>query len=78
MTATNSDRLSQGASPGAPPGELRRVLVAEDNKLNSMLIEEQLRAIGFAAEIQANGRDALGRWRGGNLRRCSPTSTCPA
>jgi CheY-like chemotaxis protein/HPt (histidine-containing phosphotransfer) domain-containing protein len=66
MTATKPDRSPPGA-PTAAPATQRRVLVAEDNKLNSVLIAEQLRAIGFEAEIHCNGRDALERWRSGGF-----------
>jgi two-component system, sensor histidine kinase and response regulator len=67
MTATTPDPSSEPESTDRPPGGLRRVLVAEDNKLNIMLITEQLRAIGYAAEIQRNGFDALARWRSGGF-----------
>jgi two-component system sensor histidine kinase/response regulator len=39
------------------------VLVAEDNRLNSLLMQEQLRLLGFSAEFATTGRDALARWR---------------
>ena len=67
MTATKPNRSPEGAPSAAPRVASRRVLVAEDNKLNSVLIAEQLRAIGFEAEIHCNGQDALGRWRSGDF-----------
>ena len=41
------------------------VLVVEDNRLNSLLMSEQLRILGFAAEFVTSGSEALQRWRGG-------------
>jgi signal transduction histidine kinase/CheY-like chemotaxis protein/HPt (histidine-containing phosphotransfer) domain-containing protein len=38
-----------------------RVLVAEDNTVNQMVIRELLRTVGIEAEIVANGRDAVER-----------------
>ena len=45
--------------------ELPRVLVAEDNKLNSLLIAEQLRILAFVPDVVGSGREALLRWRSG-------------
>jgi CheY-like chemotaxis protein len=33
--------------------------VAEDNTINQIVIDSQLEAIGFAATIAGNGREAL-------------------
>ena len=48
------------SSPRSP-----MILVAEDNKLNCLLMAEQLRLLGFAAEIAESGQEALVRWRTG-------------
>ncbi len=43
----------------------RLVLLAEDNEINSAVIQEQLRILGYAAEAAADGLEALARWRTG-------------
>jgi two-component system, sensor histidine kinase and response regulator len=43
------------------------VLVAEDNRLNSLLIAEQLHVLELEPELVTNGRVALERWRGGGF-----------
>jgi PAS domain S-box-containing protein len=45
----------------------RRILVAEDNETNRTVILKQLRLVGFGAEVTANGREALERWRSGDF-----------
>ncbi|MBA2547717.1 MAG: PAS domain S-box protein [Burkholderiaceae bacterium] len=45
----------------------RRILVAEDNETNRIVIRQQLALIGFAADIAADGREALERWRTGDF-----------
>jgi len=47
--------------------EGRLILVAEDNQANRAVILHQLAAIGWAAEIVANGRSALEHWRKGRF-----------
>ena len=44
-----------------------RVLVAEDNRLNSLLIAEQLHVLELEPEVVTNGCIALERWRGGRF-----------
>jgi CheY-like chemotaxis protein len=41
------------------------ILVAEDTKLNAMLMTEQLRLLGFSSQIATTGREALALWRTG-------------
>jgi two-component system sensor histidine kinase/response regulator len=55
------------ARPEHPPVDPVRVLVAEDNRLNCLLIEEQLRVLGWAPAIVTSGREALQRWRSGSF-----------
>lgn len=43
-----------------------RVLVAEDNQINLLLIEAQLEELGCQADFAENGVEALKLWQGGN------------
>lgn len=45
----------------------RLILVAEDNEFNRIVIKQQLRLLGFAADIAADGREALEKWRSGDF-----------
>jgi len=40
----------------------RLVLVVEDNEVNQNVIDEQLKRLGFLADIANNGQDALTKW----------------
>jgi two-component system sensor histidine kinase/response regulator len=44
----------------------RLILVAEDNEINQKVIRQQLNLLGYAADVTANGRDALERCQSGN------------
>jgi len=65
----------QGHAPAPAPApnydqarlQRRLILVAEDNETNRKVIQQQLRLIGFAAEVVVNGREALQRWRSGDF-----------
>ncbi|MBK9440434.1 MAG: CHASE domain-containing protein [Comamonadaceae bacterium] len=45
----------------------RLVLLAEDNETNSDVLMEQLRLLGYAAVLAADGRQALAQWRTGRF-----------
>jgi two-component system sensor histidine kinase/response regulator len=54
------------AAPGVIASPSRtHLLVAEDNRLNILLMQEQLRLLGFSAEFVTTGSDALMHWREG-------------
>jgi two-component system sensor histidine kinase/response regulator len=46
-------------SGGAGPGSRRRVLVAEDNEVNQLVVEGLLARRGIASDLARNGREAL-------------------
>jgi len=64
--APRADRWSR-TRRAVPAGAVRRglILVAEDNPINQHVISAQLLLLGLDAEVVANGRDALQRWRQG-------------
>ena len=66
-TRPGQHRGAQGVEPGAPRPMAkyapayppRRILVAEDNVTNQIVIRAQLRKLGYEAEIVANGKEVL-------------------
>ncbi len=44
----------------------RLILIAEDNETNQKVIVRQLALLGYTADVAADGRDALERWRSGD------------
>jgi two-component system capsular synthesis sensor histidine kinase RcsC len=66
--------LAQGANPlrEMPPAEATKpqklglkVLVAEDNPINLLLLKEQLEELGCSVTLSSNGQEAFLRWRPG-------------
>lgn len=56
---THADSMSRDAAI-----EKRRlILVAEDNETNQLVISQQLDLLGYAADMTANGAEALERWK---------------
>jgi CheY-like chemotaxis protein/two-component sensor histidine kinase len=53
------------AVPEACVGQ--RILLAEDNEINRDVIAEQLRLLGFDAEVAEDGEQALEMWRSGRF-----------
>ena len=51
---------------GRAHAEQRPILVAEDDEVNRLVIQEQLAFLGYAAEIVGDGAQALARWRTGD------------
>ncbi len=72
-TARDAESLREQTAAPIPPGDAappasvgsRLILVAEDNEINRRLVRHQLARLGFAAEVVANGREALEAWRAG-------------
>jgi PAS domain S-box-containing protein len=58
----------RAASPPAPaaPGQAPRVLAAEDNEVNQLVLRTLLRQAGIDPVIVANGRDAIAAWEAGD------------
>lgn len=48
-----------------PQGQGRRILVAEDEYINSLLIRNLLQQAGYHVTMVRNGREAVEAWRGG-------------
>lgn len=46
--------------------ENRLILVAEDNEVNQEVLQKQLEALGYIADIAADGQEALAIWQGGH------------
>ena len=57
-------RPADTALPQVPP---MRVLAAEDNPTNRIILHSMLQALGVASEIVSSGDAALERWRGGGF-----------
>ncbi len=72
--SVKTDSQSGGPIASTPrvPGRVdaiqqrRLILVVEDNEINQKVIRTQLKILGYAADIAANGRDALELWKSGD------------
>ncbi|MBY6266354.1 response regulator, partial [Azospirillum sp. 412522] len=62
---TAPDEVADGQ---AKPPDLGPILVAEDHPTNQQVVLRQLRRLGYAAELAADGAQALAAWRGGRHR----------
>jgi CheY-like chemotaxis protein len=79
LQAASAPRLTNTASdpvlhhpPTAPrtvpkPAVRQRILLAEDNETNRDVLSEQLRILGFDAEVAEDGEQALEKWRTGRF-----------
>ncbi len=57
-------RRSTDIETPALPGERARILVAEDNEVNQMVLSASLKMLGYEARIVHNGREAIEILRG--------------
>jgi len=55
-----------GLASAAPPASAARLLVAEDHPVNRRVIRTQLERLGYAAEVVADGEEALRRLEAGS------------
>lgn len=58
-------RMTPSVAQAEAEGTL--VLLAEDHPTNRLLLERQVRALGYAAESAANGVEALDKWKSGRF-----------
>jgi two-component system sensor histidine kinase/response regulator len=58
---------AEALAAAAPAKYSLAILVADDNKLNCFLMAEQLRLLGYVAEIAESGNEALELWRTGTF-----------
>jgi PAS domain S-box-containing protein len=60
-------QLRQAPTVAEAVSEGSLVLVVDDHPVNRMLLQQQLRSIGYAAETAVDGNDALARWDSGRF-----------
>jgi PAS domain S-box-containing protein len=66
LTTTSPGQASPGqGNISVTQGHGQRILVAEDEYINSMLIRTLLQQVGYHVTMVQNGREALDAWRGG-------------
>ena len=61
--ALAASRGQDDLSADAPPNDNVRLLVAEDDEVNRRVISRQLTLLGYAADMAADGEQALEMWR---------------
>lgn len=62
--AQNQPTRSQEKNTAATDAPLAlRVLIAEDNAINQMILKEQLQILGCTVELAENGKEALAKWQ---------------
>jgi PAS domain S-box-containing protein len=64
VLAEMAEAMADPTPPTVPP---MRVLAAEDNATNRIILHSMLRALGVQAEIVTSGEDALTVWQGGGF-----------
>jgi PAS domain S-box-containing protein len=68
MTSQAADRVCRQAPTAVQKSTVRLpILLAEDNETNRDLISEQLRILGYNAEVAEDGVEALEKWRTGRF-----------
>ncbi|AFL73327.1 EAL domain-containing protein [Thiocystis violascens] len=69
QTPSALEQTSQPPAPRAPTGSeppaRRRILIAEDNPANLVLLRMQIEALGHVADLAADGPTALAKWQAG-------------
>lgn len=55
--------FSDAGSISPPKCPSKRVLIAEDNALNQMILERQVRSAGYIVELVSNGLEAVNKFR---------------
>ena len=64
-TATQAPSTAPIRSEAKPQGRNCRILIAEDNPANQALLRMQIEALGYDADIAADGSAALVKWQAG-------------
>ncbi|SDI89993.1 ATP-binding protein [Lutimaribacter saemankumensis] len=59
--------LRPGAITAKPAGAVPRILVAEDNEINQVVIRRQIEQLGYLATIVGDGREAVKEWMNGDF-----------
>jgi CheY-like chemotaxis protein len=59
---TQASSAPKPAATAAEPKAATRILVVDDSNANQQLLTSQLKALGFTAEVAANGQIALAKW----------------
>jgi PAS domain S-box-containing protein len=65
VNVVHNGELNTGHEYQVPSGRGKRILVAEDEYINKILIRTMLRQAGYHVTVVANGREAVDAWRGG-------------